>query len=836
LFFFFSYEGLRNNSSNTFRGFVETAQYRQQVIAARPGGVTAQILSSPGIEPRITTVIPRTCQQFFSNATAAEVAARCRQVAGGLDLGSLSGARGTYLERNSIGGGFDGIPDIQFAEFSSPQQVGGNQFNFRLDLNATDKDQLAFISYVTPRNDSLLSDSGSRSRQASDLKNKPLNTAYTGTYIRTISAKLLNELRANFTQFKQNQIDDSSETNFGIPRIEIEGAGFNESGRIVFGAPRSDTTPAIFDQRTFEIRDTLTQVIGNHAVKYGVEYRREFNDNDLSGNARPLYTFVGLFNFANDAPIFETRDVDPRTGGQADASRAFRSSNYALYVQDDWKALPNLTLNLGLRYEYFSPISEANSRLSALVLGTGDRSLLDARLQVTDRITDPDRNNFAPRVGFAYSPKIYKFLENKAVIRGGFGIFYNRIPNVLYTNTRLNPPFFARVGVCCGVPGGDQNSRLNYSLGTSNSPFSFAGNPNFAGGIDPASGSLRGNNAEVYGAERRLPNSEVYKYSLDIQYELPAKFVASIGYEGSQSRKLIRIVPLNLFFRPRLSQSATSGGFAPVFFLRPDVNASYNGMNARLERRFANNFQISVNYRFAKSLDQLSYEGPGFVTNQTFPLDQRQEKGPSDYDVRHNFNLSGLYVLPSFFGKESLAGKIIGGFEISGILTTNTGFPFTPLIGEGLRTPSGEFFGPIRPTSYNGRPAGGNSNANFLRPGGIFQGGGSQFFGTTIRRDAAGNPNFELNPPGIGRNSFRGPKYFSLDMSVAKRFGLPGFGVLGESPNLELRANFFNILNTLNLAPFSFGGGNTFVGNSNFGEATNALAGRVVEFQARFRF
>ncbi|MEJ7699083.1 MAG: TonB-dependent receptor [Pyrinomonadaceae bacterium] len=406
-----------------------------------------------------------------------------------------------------------------------------------------------------------------------------------------------------------------------------------------------------------------------------------------------------MFNFANDAPLFETRDVDPRTGVQADASRAFRSSNYALYVQDDWKALSNLTLNLGLRYEYFSPISEANNRLSALILGTGDRSLLDARLEITDQLTEPDRNNFAPRVGFAYSPKFYKFLENRAVIRGGFGIFYNRIPNVLYTNTRLNPPFFARVGVCCGVLGGDQNSRLNYSLGTSNSPFSFAGNPNFAGGIDPVSGSLRGNNAEVYGAERRLPNSEVYKYSLDIQYELPSNFVASIGYEGSQSRNLIRIVPLNLFFRPRLSQSASSGGFAPVFFLRPDVNASYNGMNLRVERRFANNFQISANYRFAKSLDQLSYEGPGFVTNQTFPLDQRQEKGPSDYDVRHNFNLSGLYVLPSFFNKESLAGKLLGGFEISGILTTNTGFPFTPLIGEGsanaerrvFRTDSSDF-------------------------------------------------------------------------------------------------------------------------------------------------
>jgi hypothetical protein len=255
-------------------------------------------------------------------------------------------------------------------------------------------------------------------------------------------------------------------------------------------------------------------------------------------------------------------------------------------------------------------------------------------------------------------------------------------------------------------------------------------------------------------------------------------------------------------------------------------------MNVRLERRFAQNFQISANYRFAKSLDQLSYEGPGFVTNQTYPLDQSQEKGPSDYDVRHNFVLSGLYITPSVGGKNSLADKLLGGFEINGIVTTHTGYPFTPLLGAGLRTPSGEFFGPIRPTVYFGGQPSSNSNSNFLRPNGIFPGGGSAFFGTA----APSNPDFAANPPAIGRNSFRGPKYFNVDMSVAKRFGLPGFGVLGESPNLELRANFFNVFNTLNLLPFTFGQSNTFVNSANFGEPTGGLAGRVVEFQARFRF
>lgn len=829
-FFFFSYEGVRSNTSNTYQAFVETAQYRQQVLALRPGGLTARILSGAGVAPRIVSVLPRTCRDFFPGFVSNEdVNNRCRNVAGGLDLGSLGGGLGTIV--GDQGGGFDGVPDVQFAQLVNPLRIGGNQFNFRTDFNVTDRDRLAFILYITKRNDSLLADPDARSRPDADLQNKPLTYSLTGTYIRNLSANAVNEFRLNFVQFSQNQITDSSKTNFGIPRIEIEGLGFNEN-RIRFGAPRNDTTPAIFNQKTFEIRDMLTQVIGNHAIKYGAEWRREVSINDLSGNARPLYTFVGLFNFANDVPVFEEIDIDPRTGGQANAQRNFRDDIYGFFVQDDWKLRPNLTLNLGLRYEFYSPIKEGNNRLSALVLGQGDRALLDARLEIVDSLTDPDRNNFAPRIGFAYSPKFASFLKERAVIRGGFGIFYNRLPNVLVTNTRLNPPFFARRGLCCY-----SGSGVQYYLGSTNSPFSYPNNTAVIQGIDPASGSILGGNAEVWGTDRNLKNAEVYKYSLGLQYQMPYRVVLGIEYEGNQSRNLARLINLNFFYPPKLSSGATNGGFAPVFYVRSDVNASYNGMNVRVERRFAQGFQLTANYRFSKSIDQLSYEGPGFVTNQTYPLDQRQEKGPSDFDVRHSFVMAGIYELPFFRdNKDGWLYKAFGGFEISGILTKHTGYPFTVFSGGALRTPSGEFFGPIRPTGYNGNQPIGNSNDNFLTPGGIFPGGGAQYFSGTIRTDANGRPNFELNPPAVGRNAFRGPKYFNVDMSLAKRFGLGGLAGLREGAHLELRVNAFNIFNTLNLAPFNFADGNLFFNNANFGEATSDLAGRVVELQARFRF
>ena len=142
-------------------------------------------------------------------------------------------------------------------------------------------------------------------------------------------------------------------------------------------------------------------------------------------------------------------------------------------------------------------------------------------------------------------------------------------------------------------------------------------------------------------------------------------------------------------------------------------------MNARLQRRFANGFQIDAIYRFSKSVDTLSYEGPGFVTNQTFPVDNSTERGPSDFDVRHYWVISGLWDIPFFNKGHSLANKLLGGWELNGIWTYHSGFPWTPKIGPGVRSLSGDFFGPIRPTQYFGTAPLSNSNANFLS-GGIF--------------------------------------------------------------------------------------------------------------------
>lgn len=814
LFFFFSYEGLRERTNNTYNQWIETEQYRNQVLAQRPNSVTARIISAAGA-PRIVQLLPSDCTVF---GTAA--AARCRAVNGGLDLGSLTAGVGQYVT-SQTGAGFDTVPDIVFAQLRAPNRTRGDQLNVRFDYQANEKHNFAFSSYFTKRNDQS-SDQASRTRESSDLRFKPLNSSAMVTWNYTVSPRMLNEARINFTRFSADQARDSADANFGLPRIEVEDFPFD---RIRFGAPRAETTPGIFAQNTFDFRDVVSLSLGNLAAKYGVEIRRELSNNNLLGGARPLYSFAGLFNLANDAPIFESINADPRTGLPANAQRYFRFGDYSLFGQHDWKVRPNFTLNLGLRWEYFTPLRDTRGQLSNLFFGAN--GLVDSQLRVVDELYNPDRNNFGPRIGFAYSPKL---LKEKMVWRGGFGIAYNRVPSVLFGNTRGNPPFFARYNICCGSAATPfVGGQILYTLGSSSSLNSYPVNPLLATGIDPATGGVRDRTVEIYGSPQDQPNAYVYTWSLDAQYELPWALTATLGYQASAGHKLIRIVNQNFIYtrNPR---------FAPVFFLQPDVNSNFHALNARLSKRFSQGVQFDANYRWSKSIDTLSFEGPGAVTNQTNPSNLASERGPSDFDVTHYLTLSALWDLPIFRERKDALGYLLGGWQLSGIVTRNTGFPWTPKIFQNLRQPSGETFGPTRPTLYRGGALNDTSDEAFIRVGGNFPGGGATYFNQNVITDSTGAATLALNPPGIGRNSFRGPQYFSVDLSAHKQFGFPKLAGLGENTRLELRANFFNAFNMLNLQAFGFSDSGVDVRNPNFGRSQRGLAGRVIEFQARLSF
>lgn len=840
LFFYFAYEGLTNKSNNTSLAFVETSQYRDSVRLLRPGSVTSQIFGSPGIEPRIASVIPVSC------AFAGFAAANCRQVSGGLDIGSLTGARGQYVSLgNPTGGGLDGAPDIQYVNLLNPSSFRGDQYFTRIDFKATEKDDIAVSTFFTPTLNTG-ADTAGRSRTSGDIVSDRLNFSTALIYNRSISATMFNTARVNYSGFSFNEISSNPLANFGIPRVEVEGLPFD---RIRFGAPRGENTPADISEKSVEFSDVFNVILGNHALKLGTQLRFDFNNTSIAGGARPIYSFSGLFNLANDTPIFEGINVDPTTGAPSTGAREYTTNNYAFFVQDDWKVKPNLTLNLGLRYEFFAPLKDNLGQQSNIQFGPN--GLVDSRIVVGDNFFKSDKNNFGPQIGFAYSPGL---LKTKGVLRGGFGIGYNRIPNVVFLNSRGNPPFLARFGICCGTAVGDFGSpfvggQILYALGSGRGPDSFPANPVLGGGINPATGAPRNGSVEIYGSPEEQPNAQSFRYSLEMQYQLPAKLVATVGYQGSSTRNLIRLVNQNFIF------AQTNPSFFAVYLPTPDVKSNYNALLATIERRFGDGFQMQANYRFAKSIDNLSNEGPGFVTNQTYPVDNNQERGPSDFDVKHNFNLFGLYELPFFRNRNDFVNTLLGGFQISGILTYNSGFPFTPVVGgPGIRSASGASFGPFRPVRFFGGNGTDTSNDTFLTGNGNFTGsfiagadclntvgGCNRIFLTTLNRDASGQPNFLLNPPGIGRNAFRGPQYFNVDMTISKRFNLPkGFRV-NENSGLDLRVNFFNIFNRLNLTPFGFASDSTRINNDsqpnpNFGRATSGLSGRVIELQARFNF
>lgn len=850
LFFFFGYEGVKSDTNNTYEAWIETAQFRQLVRNARPGSVISRVFGDPGIEPRIVSLIPKTCA-FANIPTPPPSTGRttnCVQVNGGLDIGSPILASRQYVpldDLNYIGGGFDGIPDIVYAQLANPGSFRGHQYFGRVDYNITDKDVTYFSLNLTPTKN-LGSDVGGRSRPMADILSERLNWSVSGVYTRIISSTLLNEARINVSGWGFDEVASNTDRNLGIPRLEVEGLPFD---RIRFGANRSEGTPGIFSERMLHVKDTLSKIWGNHAFRFGGELLFEYNNNSLAGGARPLFSFVRLWNLANDAPIFESINADPNTGTPSDARRKYRSNNYALFVQDDWKVRPNLTLNLGLRWEYFTPLNDSDGVLSNLVFGSN--GLANSRVQVVDQLYNSDKNNFGPQFGFAWSPKRF---NDKMVIRGGAGIGYNRNAFAILLNARANPPFFARFNICCGTEGSPYaNNLILYDLGSSNSPFSYPTNPLLGQGIDPVTGVPRAGTVEIYGSGPDQPNAYAYRFSLEGQYEFPYKLIATLGYQGSSTHHLTRIVNQNFIY------GQTNSGVFATYFPTPDVNANYNAMIARVNRRFADGYSFDVVYRWSKSIDTLSNEGPGGQTNQTFPVDNSTERGPSDFDVKHNLIISGLWDLPFFRTRNDWAGKLLGGWQINGIITTHSGFPWTPKIDTGLRTSSGAFFGPIRPIAYFGGAQSGTSNDVFLGNGN-FPGLGANvavpgtclvrnnYFIVSVNRANGfpacdGDPNFFLNRPGIGRNVFRGPRYFSTDISLVKRFGLGGAtSFFGETAGIELKANFFNIFNQLNLAPFGFTDASVIINpnpgqtNTQFGKATAGLAGRVVEFQVRLNF
>ena len=798
LFFFFSYETVRRSSSRLESQWIETPEFVNLVRAQRPTSIANRILSFPGMTPpRVASVQNVNCAFLGINDPT-----RCRVVPGGLDIGSPTGAIGQQV--SSVGGGLDGIPDVRFASLTIPDKTTAQQFNPRIDYQVTKNDLVAFSMYFVPNNRDFNDSWANRGRPGLDFTSGRRNTVGTLLWTRTLSPTTVNEARFNVTRWYFDEVQSNPNIGWGIPQVNV---CFEQC--VLFG---SHVGPGVFYQTTYNFRDVVSKVVNAHGLKFGVDIISEQNNDRAPWAGRPTFDFGNLWNFANDAPINESAFFDPKTGAFTDLAAYARSKYYALFIQDDWKARPNLTLNLGLRWEYFAPLRSKRDRISNLILGPNG-SLLGARIKAGGDLFNPDRNNFGPQLGFAWNPAAF---DKKIVLRGGFGVGFNRLPGSRLLESRFNPPFFA--GFNFDLASGN----IFYGVPSDLNSFNYPANPKATLTFDPNTGiPTSGPPVNMNATLQDVPNSYAYRYSLATEYEVGGGWVASLAYQGSAAHKLPRRVTYQLFVPP-------NPRIGNVNLMLTDVNSNFNALLAGATHRFSKGFLFNAEYRWAKSLDTCSNDHD---CRQTYPFDLSTEYGPSDFDVRHTFKASGVWALPFFRGSRDVVRKLAGGWEVSGIVTASSGFPWTPVVGGaacGVAVAGGGVC-PLRPIAQI-RPAATDdtSNSTFLGAG-QFPGGGLLYFTPPPSGSFTSPPR-----PGVGRNSFRGPGYFSVDMTAIKRFGLPSF--LGENAGIEIRANAYNLFNRLNLKPFIANDDNTQIQHVDFGRAIEALSGRVTEIQVRFSF
>lgn len=836
LFAFFNYETLRNNTSTTGTGWYETSQFFKYPTAL--GSIASHYLGFAGEPAAFTGIISASC------ATAGLVEGpNCHTIAGqGLDIGSpLKTALGThdptFVNNNTpgVGGGLDGIPDITLASTVSPNKVEEYQYNGRLDANVTSRDLVAFTIYWSPANTSGYNGPA----RAANFRNKDIiNDAFTILWNHTFSPTLLNEARANAAGWRWNTIVTNPQEAFGLPQLNFGISGTPAAGSINtqgLGTPG----PSVFNQWTYGYQDILTKVAGRHNLKAGEQVTQLRYLNAFYQGARPSYNFVNYWDFLNDAPYSENITANPLTGVPTANRQDDRLNLFGIFVQDDFKIRSNLTLNVGLRYSYFGAMSAKQNNLSVIEFGTGANYLTGLRARIGGSLFQTQKGNFGPQLGFAWSPTRD---EGKFVVRGGFGLNYNQEEIAIAANGNSNPPSTISSFLCCSTTSQSQPNIVYAVPSNPTSLFGYPSNPNVISPYNSSNLPIKGAPITVVGFPANLPTQYTYHFSLDTQYDLGNSWVATLGYQGSISKHLIRTTNQNVVaaaqgipINPR-TQTVTYYG--------NDANANYHALLTGLKHQFSHSILADAEYTWAKSMDNASHP----FYNDPYPYNPRLSYGRSDYNVGNSFKAYALWRPVLFHGSHSWIEKVAGGWSISGIFNVHTGFPWTPTYSASNLYYQGSGFSTLRPAAYLGGAGSDTSNAAFQSgPGNPvgskganknFSQGGPAYFTAPNSNVPKTLPAFPATygapqNPGVARNFLNGPNYRNVDATVVKAFGLPHNRILGEDAHFEVRADAFNLFNNLNINGGSI---TTLVTSPTFGQAQNALGSRTVELQARFAF
>jgi Carboxypeptidase regulatory-like domain/TonB dependent receptor len=611
---------------------------------------------------------------------------------------------------------------------------------------------------------------------------------------------------------------------------------------------------------TWHYADNLTWVKGRHTIKAGGEFRYVYDNGYDAFGARPLVDFTAFGNFgipivgncsdacANDetlqtmaaallgVPGIQTQTQFFTASGTRTATdyRKFVQHEYGFFVQDSWKASNHLTLELGLRYEFDGVPFERDGNLSNLLnqqpYDNAPFTFQTVGPGTGHQIYKDDYKNFEPRLGLAWDP----FGDGKTSFRMGYGIFHDRIFGNIFTNLKGDPPFVASV----------ENFPNNDFAGGIGNPVTLANLPPPA--TQPAPSATVPADSYLSAITILDPNIKTpytQSWNAGIQRDLGHGIVLEVNYVGSGSHRLIRSVDGNPP-QPSLVAAAQADGtiattaqcngaanpnslpcvssgslrIAPLLglpqltgntaFIEPIViktlgNATYNGLQTVFHKRFGHGLDVQAAYTWSHAIDDAAdpLVAPGGnrnIARNSFNL--KEERGSSDYDLRHRLIVNYLYELPFGTGhaylNHGVAARVFGGWEIAGLSAFQSGHPF-----DIYSSRDSEFTGLSNRPDLVGDP--------FIPPGSARNQVGPPI--TAFARQPFGRPG------NLGRNTFTGPRYYNTDLTLIKNTRIT------ERINVQFRAEAYNVFNRIQ---FDNPGtaGDTIASPGTFGQSLNTLS------------
>ena len=643
------------------------------------------------------------------------------------------------------------------------------QFQIRTDHALSRSDQLS-IRYL--QDNSLSPGGGTVGFVGFDADSSSTYRNFLIAETHVFSSTTTNELRLAYNRIKLGfPIQDANGPAGTLPEISV-GGGLTNLGV-------SATFPQGRTADNYQVQDTFTKILGNHTIRAGVDYLRQISTQVAPANIRGSLTFAAGGGYTSLGNF-----VDNFGGVGGSASRFFGNATYfptlhriAGFAQDRYKLTQDLTLTAGLRYEYFGVPFNTLRTPAFTGLFNVDPVTRTGPFNQPNQVPG-DKNNFAPSVGFAYAPSYrngirgFVFGEKKSVIRGGYNIGYDSFFNNIASNAATSSP--------------------NGIVTTNNSTASAGarGLANFSSQFPTAAAAVLPSSSQTLIAPN-LVNPYYQRYSLGIQRELPLKLVMDLSYVGSQGRKLFINEDANPLVRPELR--VTPAGVTTGLTGRLDNlqgartvrtnggSSTYNAGQIEVRRRFTNNFQLTGAYTFSKLLSNADEVfGIGIGSNTSFfaiPAilgGERNDRAVSSFDRTHRASFTYVVQSPFFKEQQGFVGRVLGGFQISGVTTFESGVPFTVFngfdadgVGGGLDRPT---FNPNGQVGVRAVPQVDTNNfiTGYINPEVI------------IGRTASGSPIFQPIDPATARYIVN-PTYVP---------GLPGSVVrVGNTPRNSERSD-----------------------------------------------